>query len=147
MAARFVVMGGGMDPIAMAAGTALVSAMATDSWQQVRTAFAAWWSQVRPDQEEAVAEALTESQSQLMAARRAQDVDTERILANSWQLRLQQLLRDDPTFADELRGLLDEVIKPALTAQEQASVASLMNATASGHGRVYQAGRDQHIAN
>jgi hypothetical protein len=32
-----------VDPIVLAAATALVGAMATDAWQQARTAVVAWW--------------------------------------------------------------------------------------------------------
>lgn len=40
-----------MDPIVLAAGTALVGAMATDAWQQTRIAVVSWWGRVRSDEE------------------------------------------------------------------------------------------------
>ncbi|MGW4796451.1 hypothetical protein ACWEPC_28920 [Nonomuraea sp. NPDC004297] len=49
-------------------------------------------------------------------------------------------------MAAEIQRVLDEVLRPTLDEAERARVGSLvMKARASGHGRVYQAGRDQHI--
>lgn len=57
------------------------------------------------------------------------------------------MLRDDPALEDELLRLLNSELTPALPADEGAQIGSLlMKATASGSGRVYQAGRDQHIS-
>ncbi|MGC0210980.1 hypothetical protein [Streptomyces levis] len=62
-------------------------------------------------------------------------------------MRLQQILREDPLLENELRRLLDGELTPALPADEGERIGSLlMKATASGSGRVYQAGRDQHIS-
>ncbi|WP_405889488.1 hypothetical protein OG427_02870 [Streptomyces sp. NBC_00133] len=136
-----------MDPVVLAAGTALVGAMATDAWQQTRIAVVSWWRRVRSDQEaEEVGTELTEVRAQILRAREARDADTEQAVAGAWQLRLQQMLHEDPALEQELRRLLDGELTPALPAAEGARIGSLlMKATASGHGRVYQAGRDQHI--
>ncbi|MEV4365298.1 hypothetical protein ACWEPL_30035 [Nonomuraea sp. NPDC004186] len=135
-----------MDPIVLAAGTALVTAMATDAWQQARAGAVALWRRFRPDQADAVEIELAEVRTQVLAARCDGDDDTERALAGSWQVRLAQLLRADPALAEELRRVLDEDLTPVLPQAEQEQIASIvMKATASGHGRVYQAGRDQHI--
>ncbi|WP_237109899.1 hypothetical protein [Nonomuraea sp. MG754425] len=82
----------------------------------------------------------------MLEARAEGDEDTERALAGSWQLRLRQLLRADPSMAAEIQRVLDEVLRPTLDEAERARVGSLvMKARASGPGRVYQADRDQHI--
>ena len=135
-----------MDPIVMAAGTALVGAMATDAWQQARAGVVALWRRVRPGQAEVVEAELAEVRAEVLTARQAGDADTEQALAGSWQIRLQHLLRADPALAGELLRVLNEELTPTLTAGEQTRIGSLMmKATASGHGQVYQAGRDQHI--
>jgi predicted LPLAT superfamily acyltransferase len=135
-----------VDPIVLAAGTALVTAMATDAWEQARTGAVTLWRRVRPEQADTVEKELAEVRAQMLAARHDGDMDTERALAGSWQVRLQQLLREDPALAGELRRVLDEALTPVLTPAEQTQIGSIvMKATASGSGRVYQAGRDQHI--
>ncbi|MGX1127999.1 transketolase [Streptomyces glaucescens] len=137
-----------MDPIVLAAGTALVGAMASDAWQQTRISVVSWWRRVRSAQEaEGVGQELVEVRTEVLAAREAGDTDTERALAGTWQVRLQQMLREDPALEHELRRLLEGELTPVLPADEEARIKSLlMKATASGHGRVYQAGRDQHIS-
>ncbi|MFD5897182.1 hypothetical protein [Streptomyces sp. NPDC060366] len=135
-----------MDPMVLAAGTALVSAMATDSWQQVRDATVRWWRGADATDADAVGAQLDEVRPQVLTARQAGDEDSERVLAEAWRVRLQQALRDRPDLAAELRGLLDEQVIPALPDSERPQLGSpVMKATASGNGRVYQAGRDQHI--
>ncbi len=135
-----------MDPIVLTAGTAVVSAMATDAWQQVHNAVVAWWRQVRPDQAEAVDVALAQARTRVLAARQADDASGERALVAGWQDRLQALLSADPSLAGELRRLLDEELAPVLPAgQPSRTESTVMKAKASGHGRVYMAGRDLHI--
>jgi hypothetical protein len=135
-----------MDPIALAAGTALVGAIATDAWQGARTGLVELWRRVHPEQADAVDAELTASRAEVLAARAAGEADVEQALAADWQLRIQALLRAKPAVAVELRRLLDEQLTPALTADERSRIGTLvMKAEASGDGRVYQAGRDQHI--
>ncbi|MFI0976328.1 hypothetical protein ACH4SP_04765 [Streptomyces sp. NPDC021093] len=135
-----------MDPIVLAAGTALVGAMATEAWQQARRATVALWRRARPEQADGVDTSLADARTQVLAARQAQDTDVEEALVTDWQIRLQLLLREDPALADELRRLLDEELTPPLPAEEQDRIGSIvLKARATGHGRVYQAARDQHI--
>jgi hypothetical protein len=120
--------------------------MATDAWQSARTGVVALWRRVRPEQTEVVEVELAEVRGQVLQARRDSDTDTEQALAGAWQVRLQQLLRADPSLAGEIKQVLDEVLIPALEPADQARIGSLvMNAEARGHGRVYQAARDQTI--
>ncbi|WP_326598238.1 hypothetical protein [Streptomyces sp. NBC_01803] len=137
-----------MDPIVLAAGTALVSAMATDGWQQVRNATVAWWrGAARADDDaEAVGADLDAVRPQIVTARQEGDEDTEQALIGAWRLRLQQLVRDQPHLAAELRRLVEEELTPALSAGERSRVGSIvMKARASGNARIYQAAGDQHI--
>ncbi|MEU9397625.1 hypothetical protein AB0D86_47615 [Streptomyces sp. NPDC048324] len=135
-----------MDPIALAAGTTLVGAMANDAWQGARSAMTALWRRVRPEQADAIDAELAETRAQILSARAAGELEIEQVLAADWQLRLQALVRTNPTVADELQNLLDTRLTPLLATDERSAVGSVgMKAKASGSGRVYQAGRDQHI--
>ncbi|MFE3252868.1 hypothetical protein [Streptomyces sp. NPDC059209] len=120
--------------------------MATDSWQQVREATVGWWRGTGATDADAVGAQLDDVRPLVLTARQAGDEDSERELAEAWRARLQQALRDRPDLADELRSLLDEQLVPALSDRERPQPGPpVMKATASGNGRVYQAGRDQHI--
>ncbi|MFI1827205.1 hypothetical protein ACH41E_12280 [Streptomyces sp. NPDC020412] len=121
--------------------------MATDAWQQARVAVVQLWRRARPEQAGAVEGELEEVRLGVIAAREAGDSETEQAFAGQWRLRFQQLLHEDPRLAEELRRLLDEEFTPTLADRERNGIASIvMNAKADGGGRVYQAGRDQHIS-
>jgi hypothetical protein len=109
-----------MEPIAVAAGTTLVGALASDGWPAVRAEVVAFWRRVRADEADAVADDLAELRAEVLAARRADDPDLERALAEIWQRRFQELLRPDPGLAGELRSILEQHLTPALTPDERA---------------------------
>ncbi|MFI9330320.1 hypothetical protein ACIGZJ_22580 [Kitasatospora sp. NPDC052868] len=135
-----------MDPVVLAAGSALVSAMATDGWQQARAAVVEWWRSRRPEQADEVGSDLEAVRAQVLAARDQGEEDTEQALAGAWRLRLQQLLSEDPALVGELRLLLDERLAPVLSDSEQTrNHQIIMKAEARDNSRVYLAGRDQHI--
>ncbi|MFE5890688.1 hypothetical protein [Streptomyces sp. NPDC056468] len=120
--------------------------MTTDAWQQARVALVTWWRRIRPRQASRVDSALVESRNRVLTARRAGDDDAESRLVAAWGSRLTALLRDEPALADDLRQLIAEEIAPLLRPKEGARTGSHeFRANASGHGRVYQAGRDQNI--
>jgi hypothetical protein len=135
-----------MDPLVVAAGTALVSSMATDAWQQARGAAVALWRRAHPGRAAAVEAELADVRTELLAAREGGDAETEEELARDWQGRLRRLLRDDPSLADELRRILDEELNPLLAPGERATPQGVrMTATASGNARIFQAGGNQVI--
>lgn len=115
-----------MDPIVLAAGTALVGAMATDAWQQVKHAVISLWHQVRPESTDEVGGELEELRRHVLQARAEGDEGTERALNGVWQLRLQELLRANPALAGNLRQVLDEVLTPALPAAGQTRIATIL---------------------
>jgi hypothetical protein len=135
-----------MNPLVLAAGTALVGAMATDAWQQACTAVVAWWRKAHPGQVDMVESELNTTRAQVLAARERGDEDIEQTLASIWRLRLQHLLDQDAAVGPALQRLLDEHLTPALSAAEQARVQQIIiNAHARDQARQYIAGRDQHI--
>ncbi|MFC4033414.1 hypothetical protein ACFO3J_18285 [Streptomyces polygonati] len=130
----------------MAAGAAVVDVMAVDAWEQTRAAVVGWWRRVRPEQADSVELELDRSRDRVLAARPIEDTVTQQAVVDEWSARLHNLVADDPVRVAALRRLLDEELLPALLAsRDRAGGPTVMKATASGHGRVYQAGRDQHI--
>ncbi|MEV0123590.1 hypothetical protein AB0I16_19010 [Streptomyces sp. NPDC050703] len=134
-----------MDPevtsLAQSAGTTLVTLMAADAWQRTRDGFTQLWQRMQPERAETVAAELEAGRADVLAAVAAHDQETLEELRLQWQGLLRRLVVARPAAADELRRLLDE-LDPGGSAARQVT----QHATASGHGRVYQAGRDQHIA-
>jgi hypothetical protein len=135
-----------MDALVMAAGTAVVTAMATDGWEQARKVMVGLWRRVRPLEVPAIEAELDAVRGEVLAAREAGDGAVEEGLAADWHRRLQRLLADDPSLGVELQRILDEELLPLIPAGGRDRVRDItMNASATGQGRVYQAGRDQHI--
>ncbi|WP_420036563.1 hypothetical protein ACN2WE_33970 [Streptomyces sp. cg28] len=132
-----------MDPLVLAAGSALVSAMAADGWQRARDGMAEWWRRLR---RESIESDLDTLHFYVTTARQNDDADTERALASVWHLRLQQLVDADPAMAAELQSLLDNHLIPVLPSQDLVEPGSVvMNVEARDSARTYMAGRDQHI--
>ncbi|MFH9863016.1 hypothetical protein [Streptomyces sp. NPDC017202] len=121
--------------------------MATDTWQHARTAVVDLWRRALPRRADTIEAELVEVREEVRLARQAGDEDAEQGLAEDWQRRLMRLLREDPDLAAELQRVLDDVLVPSLSASDEERVRSIvMNATASGNSRVYQAARDIHVA-
>ncbi|MFF2861366.1 hypothetical protein ACFVSX_15875 [Streptomyces rubiginosohelvolus] len=130
-----------MDPelatLAQSAAVTLVGLMATDAWERTRDGVVGLWLRARPERADSVAAELTTTREDLST-----DTASEGELAAEWQGRIRRLLTDQPQVAMELRRLLDELAPGALPAVAPVS----QRATADGHSRIYQAGRDQHIS-
>lgn len=131
-----------MDPeiaaLAASAGTALVTALATEAWQSASEGLVALWRRVLPGRADAVEAELEATRGDLLGARDEGDEETPAELAAEWQGRLRRLLSAHPEAADELRTLLAQAQPPAAPTITQ-------HATASGNSRVYQAGRNMNI--
>ncbi|MCX4587719.1 hypothetical protein [Streptomyces sp. NBC_01481] len=126
----------------MAAGSALVAAMATDAWQQARDGVVALWRRIHPERAEQVGGELEALRTQVLQARHDHDPDTEQALEGMWRLQLQALLQQDPTAADGLRRLLDDQLGPALNPGERERVYSVFQNTTVHGGTSIVAGRD-----
>ncbi|GAA1232985.1 hypothetical protein GCM10009665_24090 [Kitasatospora nipponensis] len=135
-----------MDPeiaaLATSAGGTVVTLMATEAWQRTRDGLVALWRRAEPERAEAVGGELDIARDDLARARQGGDLRSEHEVLAQWQDRLRHLLAAQPAIAEELRLLLESVTAAPGTA---ASPVVRLRAEASGHGRVYQAGRDQHI--
>ncbi|MFJ8730979.1 hypothetical protein [Streptomyces bauhiniae] len=133
-----------MDPelaaLAATAGTTLVSALTTEVWQRARDGIASLWRSSQPERADAITAELDTTRVDLMAAQGGGDAGTPSELGAEWQGRIRRLLVAHPEAADDLRSLLAE-----LTPAAAVTPSVTQHATASGQGRVYQAGRDQNF--
>lgn len=119
--------------LAGTAGTTIVAALVTDTWEKTRTALGALWRRVHPKRAEAVEAELVEARAELLAARAAGDNQVEQELVAEWQSRLRRLLAADPAVAGELRRILGD-LAPTLPAGQVWTGEANVRATASGHG-------------
>jgi len=137
-----------MDPqiadLARTAGTTMVTLMTTSAWESARDGLVGLWRRFQPARADGIAEEYEAARADLLLAREAGDEDSASELAAEWQGRVRRLLVAQPEVADELRRILDD-LSPALPESSSAVGEIHMTAEASGSGRVYQAGRDQHI--
>ena len=115
-----------MDPFVLAFGTALVGAIATSTWQQVRDAVTGIWRRVRPHEADEIGAELDELREHTLQARRVGDTATETALEGAWQVKLQQLLRAEPALASELQRVLEEVLIPSLTPAERTRIGTIV---------------------
>ncbi|OIK26725.1 hypothetical protein [Streptomyces malaysiense] len=134
-----------MDPevtsLAQSAGTTLITLMATDAWHRTRDGLTQLWRRMQPERAETVAAELEAGREDVLAAMVANDQETLNELRLQWQGLVRRLIVARPAAVGELRALLAE-LDPDGTACRPVT----QRATASGHARVYQAGRDQHIS-
>ncbi|GGW65649.1 hypothetical protein [Streptomyces xantholiticus] len=127
-----------MDPVtlAAAAGSALVAAMATDTWTQARAAMVTMWRRARPDRAAVVEEDLDELHREALGASQRGDGPTQDALAADWQQQLARLLRQNPELAGELERVLNDVLAPSLGREEREHIYQQTN-VAGGNGRVF----------
>jgi hypothetical protein len=117
--------GAAVEPIVLAFGSALVAAMATDTWQQARAAVVALWRRFRSAQESSVEWELDGLHKRILDARRTGQESTEAALTGIWQGRLQELVLDNPAMTSYLQHILDQTLIPMLEPAERARVGQI----------------------
>ncbi|GAA2951763.1 hypothetical protein ACFPN0_13665 [Kitasatospora cinereorecta] len=127
--------------LARAAGATVVTLMATDAWERTRDGIVSLWQRASPARAEGVQDELEAARDDLLTARETGDELTEQELRDAWSGRVRRLLIERPDIASDLRRILLELDPEVKHAPRTVQ----MRAEASGSGRVYQAGRDQHI--
>jgi hypothetical protein len=134
-----------VDPIVMAFGTALVGAMATDTWAEARSAVIALWRRFRPRaQADAVEDDLDRLRELAMAARTPERANTEKALVAVWQGKLQELALDKPDAVEELRTILSATLVPMLDAAKRERVHQIiMVGTSHDNSTLTQVAGDQ----
>jgi hypothetical protein len=136
-----------MDPLVLAAASAVVTAMATDGWQQAREAVGGLWRRSRPGHVPAIETDLDETRAEVIAARAVGDCAVEEGLVADWERKLRRLLDADPSLGIELRRVLDEELAPLLTPGEQARLMNVQDITASAPGATAQGAMFGNIIN
>ncbi|MEU6174503.1 hypothetical protein ABZ832_21610 [Streptantibioticus parmotrematis] len=116
--------------------------MTTDAWQLARESFTRLWRRIQPDRADAVGTALDASREEVLTARTADDQEALAEIRDEWRARLRRLTAQHPEAVEELSRLLVELT--GATEQKPAAPV-IQRAVASGHARIYQAGRDQHV--
>lgn len=102
--------------LASAGGTALVTAMVTDSWEGIRVRFARVIGRGHTPAVEAVEAQLDKSRA-VLAGLTGPDLDRARSEQEIvWQTRLKDLLEQNPSLEPELRDLIAETQSQVLWA-------------------------------
>lgn len=129
--------------LATTAGSALLNALTTDLWRQAQASVGALWRRASPARADTVEADLTETRTLLLTA---PESEAARLSAEQWSLHFRLLIATHPELVDELRRVLAEELEP-LTAPStpRNTTSTTLNATVSGHGRVYQSAGDQTI--
>ncbi|WP_328341105.1 hypothetical protein [Streptomyces violaceus] len=140
-----------MDPIVLAAGTALVSAMATDAWQRTAAAITDLWKRARDTEGEVIApdripNELDTLRTNVVRARTDSDAEMEESLTGLWRLRLHALIEQNPSLAEDLRSLVRERLLPEVDDRARVRVETLIQQSAKvSGGTSYMAGRDMRV--
>jgi hypothetical protein len=143
-----------MDELALAAASALMTAMATDAWSEVHAGVVRLWRRVYPERVSAIDSELMDARDELVVSRQAGDAEVEKELAADWRRKFQRLTQAHPELIPELRLLEEEWTRLAPAAERNRSGATNIEQTAiatggatinQAGGDVYQAGRNQRI--
>ena len=120
--------------LAALAGNTIVAAAASDAWEAARHKFARLLGRGDRDRTRLAESRLDQTRQQLEGATGQEREQAQAELARAWQVRLHDLLEEDPGVEAELRALVQEI-----QAQLPAGVVS-----AADHGLA--AGRDVNIS-
>lgn len=119
-----------MDELALAAASALMTAVATDAWSEVRAGVISLWRRVYPERVSAIESELVDARSELVVSRQACDTEVENELAADWRRKFQRLTRAHP----ELRMLEGEWTRLAPAAdRDRLGVTNIEQTPRTGH--------------
>ncbi|MBM2614344.1 hypothetical protein JIG36_02080 [Actinoplanes sp. LDG1-06] len=130
-----------MDEITLTVASALIGAMAEDSWQQAKSAVTGLWRRFRPDQAETVEAELVSDRERVLVARARHDTAVEQHVRAGWQARLASLSDGDAVAAQ----MLHELAQNRWVIDQKQIRTVTQNAQAFGSGRVYQSAGDMTI--
>jgi 1,6-anhydro-N-acetylmuramate kinase len=121
-------------PLAIAGGSTLVNAIATDAWKAARGGIARLFSRSGERRAALVSEWLDKDAEAVEAADEPTRDQLRQQLAATWQTRLADLLAEFPEAAEELKALTAEVRQALPEPQQQ----YIQNITASAQGATAQ---------
>ncbi|MGH9211863.1 MAG: hypothetical protein ACRD2C_14440 [Acidimicrobiales bacterium] len=128
--------------LAQVGAAAIIGAMATDTWAEVRSRLARFFAGDDADREGEEADRLEDASRALILAPDTERGEVIRNLRSELQGALHLRLRDAPDAAADLATLIDE-IGARLPGTSSDYIVS-QQATAGSRGIIYQAGRDIH---
>jgi hypothetical protein len=125
--------------LAALAGNTVVAAATTDVWEAARRKFARLLGRGDPKKEQQAERRLEETRQQLVGVSGQELEQAQADLGRVWQVRIADLLEEDPGVEAELRALVEEIRAqlPAgvVSAADHAIAAGRdVNVTASGGG-------------
>ncbi|MDX3639701.1 ATP-binding protein [Streptomyces sp. MB09-02B] len=94
--------------LAVSAGSMLVGAMLTDTWTAAKNRIVALWQRYQPDEAEAVAQALEQTQGRIIGTDEDSRAAYLSTAETQWQERLSVLFSAHPEAAGALLGLLQQ---------------------------------------
>ncbi|WP_328345482.1 hypothetical protein [Micromonospora sp. NBC_00421] len=120
--------------LGMTGAAVLVQAAATDMWQVARSGFTRLLGRGDPHRETATVRRLDALAAEVEQAPPAQRDQVRQRLLPAWQMRLSDLIEEDPARTDALRDLRDELLTRLPTPQQQ----WIQNITATASGATAQ---------
>jgi hypothetical protein len=137
LAGRVRMLAEALAALASTGGTAVVTAMATDSWEGIRARFARLLGRGDAKETEAAAARLEQSRAALASAS-GPGLERMRIEQEvAWRTRLEDLLEHDPGAENELRALAAEVqaqVGSAGWVEQHAAAFDQAQQAVQGHG-------------
>ena len=119
--------------LAALAGNTVVAAAATDAWEAAKHKLARLLGRGDPGREQLAGDRLEETSQQLAGVSGQEREKAQADLGQVWQVRLVDLLAEDPAVEAELRALVEEIR------------AQLSAGTVSAADHAVAAGRDVNI--
>jgi hypothetical protein len=95
--------------LAALAGNTVVTAATTDAWEAARRKFARLLGRGDPKKEQLADRRLEETRQQLEGVSGKELRKAQADLARAWQVRLEDLLEEDPGIEAELRAMVEEI--------------------------------------
>jgi hypothetical protein len=137
-----------LDELALAAASALMTAISTDAWNEVRAGVVGLWRRVYPERVSAIESELVDARNELAASRQAGDPGVEKELAADWRRKFQRLTHAYSELIPELRLLEEEwtLLAPAAETGRPEATNIEQTAIATRRGIINQAGRDVYQA-
>ncbi|GGX18575.1 hypothetical protein [Streptomyces chartreusis] len=135
-----------MDAVLSATGAAVVRAISQDNGDRLSQAVVELWQRFRPHEAAGIEADLMELRQAAAEVGSSPDASGWRALEGLWRLRFRQLAQSNSAGTAQLLRFLDQRLAPLLAAAErEAPHPVTLEARASGHAVVFQAGRDQRV--